>query len=124
MNSEWSQDADPCAVPGIQPILHQLRAPVSVRAHAAQTPERAPVDLNPIRPTEADPARLPDGGRDSGSDYRQQPVVCVGDIRSGYRKLRSPASESQPLLRALLNDTFRQACAFWWPADSWVEAAR
>ncbi len=65
--------------------------------------------LAPIRLAPADPARLPHGGRDWGSYYEQRPVVCVGDIRSGIRKLGGVLGDSQPLLHRLLQDCFRQA---------------
>lgn len=35
----------------------------------------------------ADPARLPDGGRDWGTYYNSQPQVMFGDIRYGYAQL-------------------------------------
>lgn len=35
----------------------------------------------------ADPARLPDGGRNWGSYYKTQPKVMFGDIRYGYVQL-------------------------------------
>lgn len=60
--------------------------------------------LRPVALATADPARLPDGGRDWGSYYDAQPQVCVGDIRSGQRKLRSFVGAGQPLLQRLLHD--------------------
>ncbi len=65
--------------------------------------------LVPIRLAPAHPSRLPGGGRDWGSYYQQRPVVCVGDIRSGIRKLGGVLGDSQPLLHRLLQDCFRQA---------------
>jgi len=245
MNAERPRNADPCVVPGIQPLLNELRQAVSIRAHTALTPQRAGVEhfirsvffdsygamlgalyptllsfssadglraavgvrhgtegplfaeqylsasaetllashwdqpasrfqlvevgnlalagpgearwviaamtcflhacgyrwvlftavrplfnafqrlgLRPIQLAEADPTRLPDGGRVWGSYYQERPVVCVGDIRSGYRKLGSSMSESQPLLRTLLNDAFREACSLLWPAAGLREGAR
>jgi hypothetical protein len=69
----------------------------------------ARLGLSPVRLGDADPACLPDGGRDWGSYYEQRPVVCVCDIRSGYRKLSAFVSEGQPLLHALLGEAFHQA---------------
>jgi len=64
--------------------------------------------LNPIRLAEADPARLPDGGERWGRYYDTRPVVCAGNIETGYRKLRRHVSVQQPALYALLNNAARQ----------------
>jgi len=70
--------------------------------------------LRPVPLVTADPARLPDGGRDWGSYYRQQPQVCIGDIQAGQRKLsRMVNTNSRPMLYALLDEALRQAS----PAD-------
>ena len=65
--------------------------------------------LNPIQFADADPALLPDGGRDWGNYYDERPVVCVGDIQSGYHKLTRFVSHNQPMLRALLDEALHQA---------------
>ena len=65
--------------------------------------------LNPVQLGAADPRRLPDGGRDWGRYYDERPVVCVGDIQSGYRKLNSSVSHGQPMLHALLSEAYSQA---------------
>lgn len=65
--------------------------------------------LNPIRLGTADPSCLPDHGRDWGSYYDEHPVVCVGDIQSGYRKLSGVAAHSRPLLYTLLGQAFARA---------------
>lgn len=65
--------------------------------------------LNPIRLAEADPSRLPDGGRHWGSYYDARPVVCAGDIHAGYTKLVTSACSRQPRLQALLDSVRHQA---------------
>lgn len=67
--------------------------------------------LSPVQLTEADPARLSDGGRAWGRYYDERPVVCVGDILSGYRKLGGSIAEHQPRLARLLSDAFQAAAA-------------
>lgn len=44
----------------------------------------------------ADPARLPQSGRDWGSYYDTQPQVMFGDIRYGYEKLARLSSRTRP----------------------------
>lgn len=67
--------------------------------------------LNPIRLAEADPGLLADKGQSWGRYYDTSPMVCVGNIESGYRKLHRHLSHSQPLLHALLDDASRQAAS-------------
>lgn len=43
--------------------------------------------LKPILLVDADPRRLPDGGKSWGSYYETKPKVMFGDIRSGYAQL-------------------------------------
>lgn len=69
----------------------------------------ARLGLTPVQLADADPARLPDGGRDWGRYYDQRPAVCVGDIHSGYRRLNGFVSSHQPMLHALLDDAFHLA---------------
>lgn len=80
--------------------------------------------LNPVQLAPANPARLPGGGSEWGRYYDGHPVVCVGDIRSGYRKLTSAVSESQPRLHALLAAAFAQACPPWCEAVQLSGSAR
>lgn len=75
--------------------------------------------LNPVRLGDADPARLRGGSDEWGSYYAQRPVVCVGDIQSGYRKLTGHVSPGQPRLHALLID----ACLHARPEGPCAEAA-
>jgi len=67
--------------------------------------------LNPIQLAEADAGQLPDNGRSWGRYYEARPMVCVGNIESGYRKLHRHLSHSQPQLNALLGDASRQAAS-------------
>lgn len=60
--------------------------------------------LNPIQLAEADPARLPGGSEAWGRYYDARPVVCVGNIESGYRKLHQHVSPRQPMLHAMLGE--------------------
>lgn len=64
--------------------------------------------LNPIELAQADPKRLADDGQQWGSYYASHPLVCVGDIQAGYRKLIDSAGARQPLMQALL-DHVRQS---------------
>lgn len=43
--------------------------------------------LKPVVLAQADPLRLPDGGKSWGNYYDTQPQVMFGDIRSGYAQL-------------------------------------
>jgi len=65
--------------------------------------------LNPIQLAEANPMQLADKGQSWGRYYDAKPMVCVGNIESGYLKLHRHVSHSQPLLNALLGDVSRQA---------------
>lgn len=67
--------------------------------------------LNPITLAPADPGRLADDGQHWGSYYASHPLVCVGDIQAGYRKLIASAGTRQPLLQALLDQVQRHAAA-------------
>jgi len=69
----------------------------------------ARLGLNPIQLAEADPHCLPDQGRSWGRYYQAKPIVCVGNIESGYRKLRQHVTPGQPCLHALLSEASRQA---------------
>lgn len=50
------------------------------------------LQLRPQVLAPADPARLPEGGRDWGTYYATQPQVMFGDIRYGYTELARLAS--------------------------------
>ncbi|MBI5041569.1 MAG: thermostable hemolysin [Gammaproteobacteria bacterium] len=67
--------------------------------------------LNPIALASADPTRLADDGQHWGSYYATNPLVCVGDIDAGYRKLVNSAGARQPLLQTLLDQVQRYAAA-------------
>lgn len=62
--------------------------------------------LRPAQIAIPDPHRLPDSGNQWGNYYQACPVVCAGDITAGYRKLITFISQRQPLLNALLQETF------------------
>lgn len=51
------------------------------------------LDLSPVSLARADPARLPDGGREWGNYYDHHPRVMAADIASGFAeiKAKSPA---------------------------------
>ncbi len=57
--------------------------------------------LQPLVVAPADPARLADAGRSWGNYYEQSPLVCRGDIASGYRFLQGSIGRRQPNLRRL-----------------------
>ncbi|MFC5527081.1 thermostable hemolysin [Rhodanobacter ginsengisoli] len=65
--------------------------------------------LQPLPLAAARPLLLDDRGEHWGDYYQAGPVVCAGDIDSGYQKLRRHVGHNQPLLRALLSDMDRQA---------------
>lgn len=69
--------------------------------------------LHPIVLTSARASRLTDGGRHWGDYYHAKPVVCVGNIESGQRKLHRHVRASQPQLRALLRDSRESAAPGW-----------
>jgi hypothetical protein len=69
--------------------------------------------LHPIALTSARASRLTDGGRKWGDYYHANPVVCVGNIDAGQRKLRRHIGASQPRLRALLRDSRESAAPGW-----------
>jgi hypothetical protein len=69
--------------------------------------------LRPIILTSARACRLPDGGRHWGDYYHANPVVCVGNIESGQRKLHRHIGATQPRLRALLRDSRESALPGW-----------
>lgn len=68
--------------------------------------------MQPIALLAASPQLLADGGRHWGDYYRTAPVVCAGQIESGYHKLCGHVGSGQPALYALLCEASRQAAAF------------
>jgi hypothetical protein len=60
--------------------------------------------LNPIQLAEADASRLPNRGQNWGQYYDSRPIVCVGNIESGYRKLAQHVSPRQPMLHTMLRE--------------------
>jgi hypothetical protein len=63
--------------------------------------------LRPIHLADADPARLPDGGKAWGAYYRQGPAVYAGDILAGAAKLQGACRAGQPHLQSLLRTSQR-----------------
>jgi hypothetical protein len=59
--------------------------------------------LHPIELAPAQASRLADGGSQWGDYYRTRPVVCVGNVESGHRKLHRHIGTAQPRLRALMS---------------------
>jgi hypothetical protein len=76
--------------------------------------------LNPIELAPADVTRLADDGQQWGSYYATNPLVCVGDIEAGYRKLVNCSGTRQPMLQALLEQVRHSAA----PAQALAEGAR
>lgn len=60
--------------------------------------------LNPIQLAQADASRLPNRGQNWGNYYDTRPIVCVGNIESGYRKLAQHVSPGQPMLHKMLRE--------------------
>ncbi|HVI55998.1 MAG TPA: thermostable hemolysin [Luteibacter sp.] len=69
--------------------------------------------LRPIVLTSARASRLTDGGRHWGDYYHTKPVVCVGNIDSGQRKLYRHVGAAQPRLHALFRDSRESASPDW-----------
>jgi hypothetical protein len=65
--------------------------------------------LQPVRLASAHASQLADKGQHWGGYYESGPVVCAGDIESGYQKLHRHLGHHQPMLRALLGEMTRQA---------------
>lgn len=65
--------------------------------------------LNPIELAEAKAERLPGGGQHWGRYYDGHPMVCAGNIESGYRKLRQHLSDQRPALSRLLDQAAQRA---------------
>jgi len=77
--------------------------------------------LNPIELAEARAEQLPDGGRNWGRYYDGHPMVCAGNIASGYHKLRRHLSGPHPALGNLLEQAVQQARAMRTPAHCQLE---
>lgn len=60
--------------------------------------------LQPLALGEARPLLLDDKGEHWGNYYQAGPVVCAGNIASGYQKLHRHVGYGQPLLRSLLDE--------------------
>lgn len=65
--------------------------------------------MQPLALLAAQPDLLADHGQHWGDYYRAAPVVCAGQIESGYHKLRRHIGPAQPVLHALLCESGRQA---------------
>lgn len=68
--------------------------------------------LQPVPLVSAQPLLLADKGLQWGDYYQAGPVVCAGNIESGYQKLHRHVGHNQPMLRALLGEMDRQAARF------------
>lgn len=68
--------------------------------------------LQPLALAFAHPQLLDDKGEPWGDYYRANPVVCAGNIASGYRKLHRYLGRGQPVLRSLLEEMEQQAGRF------------
>jgi hypothetical protein len=68
--------------------------------------------LQPVQLIAAQPMMLVDHGRQWGDYYKTGPIVCAGNIESGYQKLHSHIGHHQPMLRALFSEVRRRGEAF------------
>ena len=68
--------------------------------------------LQPLALVSARPLLLDDKGEQWGNYYQTGPVVCAGNIASGYQKLHRHVAHGQPLLRSLLNEMEQRAGQF------------
>ena len=69
--------------------------------------------LHPIVLASAHASRLDDGGRHWGDYYHSHPVVCIGNIDSGQKKLHRHIGTAQPRLRDLLRESRDSGCPGW-----------
>jgi Thermostable hemolysin len=60
--------------------------------------------LRPVQIAIPDPKRLAGGGNHWGSYYQAGPMVYVGNIEAGYKKLSAHVSQRQPRLHALMRE--------------------
>jgi hypothetical protein len=74
--------------------------------------------LQPLALVSARPLLLDDKGEQWGNYYQTGPVVCAGNVASGYQKLHRHVGHGQPMLRALLNEMEQQAKMFARPASA------
>ncbi len=65
--------------------------------------------LQPLALVSARPLRLDDKGEQWGDYYQAGPVVCAGNVASGYQKLHRHTGHGQPRLRSLLDEMEQQA---------------
>lgn len=74
--------------------------------------------LRPLLLACARPLLLDDKGEQWGDYYQAKPVVCAGNIASGYQKLHCHAGHGQPRLRSLLDEMEQRARSFAGPASA------
>ena len=74
--------------------------------------------LRPLALVSARPLLLDDKGEQWGNYYRAGPVVCAGNVASGYQKLRRHAGHGQPKLRSLLDEMEQRAGLFACPGSA------
>ncbi|MFA6230715.1 MAG: thermostable hemolysin [Rhodanobacter sp.] len=74
--------------------------------------------LQPLALGEARPLLLDDKGEQWGNYYQAGPVVCAGNVASGYQKLHRHVGHGQPLLRSLLDEMERRAGLFAYPESA------
>jgi ABC-type metal ion transport system, ATPase component len=74
--------------------------------------------LQPLALVSARPLLLDDKGEHWGNYYQTGPVVCAGNVASGYQKLHRHVGHGQPMLRSLLDAMEQQAGLFDCPASA------
>jgi hypothetical protein len=78
--------------------------------------------LQPLALVSARPLLLDDKGEHWGNYYQSGPVVCAGNVASGYQKLHRHVGHGQPMLRSLLDEMEARATLFTRPASAAYEA--
>ncbi len=74
--------------------------------------------LQPLALVSARPLLLDDKGAQWGNYYQTGPVVCAGNVASGYQKLHRHVGHAQPMLRSLLDEMEERARLFACPASA------
>jgi len=74
--------------------------------------------LQPLALVSARPLLLDDQGEQWGNYYQAGPVVCAGNIASGYQKLHRHVGHGQPMLRSLLAEMEQRAGLFAYPESA------
>jgi hypothetical protein len=74
--------------------------------------------MRPLALASARPLMLDDKGERWGNYYQAEPVVCAGNIASGYQKLHRHAGHGQPMLRSLLDEMEQRARLFAYPQST------